>query len=101
MMPLVPIGHVVARSAFAGLCVALLASPLRPACTLSDRSTKEKVACLDLRPHASAHRMRPHTLMLPHARLLPGVHPIGLSGDGQPHDTLRHSISSASIANRQ
>jgi hypothetical protein len=94
MIRQLPTWQVASRIACAGACLAILEAGYRS-------STRAPVACqIETVTHVAVeHASMPHTCALrgtPQERIEPrltshhahrlGLHPIGLSGDGQPHD---------------
>jgi hypothetical protein len=103
MIPKLPIGHVAARILCAGTCLALLAATPSTFRAMPDVSLPGSHAPVPgLRanlPDAHAVRMPPMERRgtgstAPHADRF-GIHPIGLSGDGQPHDQAGAATSAS------
>lgn len=108
MTPLVPIGSVIARMCLAGACLSLLAmggdsrlghsgnSPVRAA-VAGHAAAAGKVRTQG--PSADRHADSPHRpeqrarLASGAAELLPGVHPVGLSSDGDPDDVRQFPLA--------
>ena len=90
----VPIEFMLARAALAGLCLALLSSS-------GPASRGRAVAQLEPMPAGRVSQDAVPNAAAPFGRMsaaragiaLPDVHPLGLSGDGQPHDPRRHTTS--------
>lgn len=102
MRSTVPLGYVLARLSLAGLGIALLVSPLRLTCSGATVLASGPAAAAAASRDAAASGYRwpgpaePRLIQMPR-----GVHPIGLSGDGQPHDTLHRRVPAPFPAARQ
>lgn len=102
----VPIGHVLSRACLAGAGLALLATAARSAPCNGALAPARTVATA--RSEGPIHRQRHAALGRPMARrvplgasesvLLPGVHPVGLSSEGEPDDCGRHLSTHATSA---
>lgn len=102
MTPLVPLGHVVARLSLAGACAALLACPLRNAHVGASPLAQTPQSTAAHAPGTATHSTwRPSAPAAPHSQLPHGVHPLGLSSDGQPHDVLHRPVSATLTDVRQ
>jgi len=108
MIQHVPIGQFAARVLCAGTCLAILvASPRMLGGTLAMTHPAEasvtagcdSVAC-DTRTTGAAGPRRSTTPATAHLADRLGIHPIGLSGDGQPHDTAVGPASAAALRTR-
>lgn len=93
MTPLVPLGYVVARLSLAGVCAALLACPLQHAHVGASPLAQMPQSTAAHAPGiATQSTWQPGAPEAPDSQLPHGVHPLGLSSDGQPHDVLRRPV---------
>lgn len=110
MTPLAPLGHVLARACLAGTCLTLLAMP-----DLSEhRSHSKASAPVTTEPAGGAALCvaQPQADSRPDCTRPPcdarrivhvpaGVRPIGLSSDGEPHDSCRQSAAALPLQTRR
>lgn len=97
-----PLWHAAARIACAGACLAILEAGSRSSTRASVACPIETVTPVAVQRATMPQACAPHGT--PQERAEPrltghdaerlGLHPIGLSGDGQPHDRAAHDASS-------
>lgn len=99
MTPLVPIGYVVARICLAGASLTLLAMgsdtvtchpSASTACPAQSGDTVPLVTAEAICADTRRGKARKASFESMAAAFLPGVHPLGLSSDGEPHDGHRY-----------